>query len=315
MKIMSPLEVFLHWFTPHHSNAHKPKLLHTNSLVVIIVGLIVIEGFLNITPRVIPQILGFAASIPPEKVIELTNKERLHHGLSPLNNSNSLNQAALAKAGNMFAKDYWAHNAPDGTQPWAFIKSSGYQYIRAGENLARDFTDPLAVVDAWMNSPSHKDNLLNPDYEDIGVAVVDGTLGGVQTTLVVQMFGRRTGARPQPTQTASKTEQQSIPIVIASPSPSPSFSPTLLVANVQVSKKSPEEPSQVSGPKPLFNSFAVSRSLTSTILTILIVALSLDVILVWKRRIIRLSGRSWAHLTFLLAMFIVLLIARVGDIL
>ena len=65
---------------------------------------------------------------------------------------------------------------------------------------------------AWMNSPTHRDNVLRKDFTEVGFAVVDGTLGGEQTTLVVQMFGkpsttRRSGyfpstsrfqSRPQP---------------------------------------------------------------------------------------------------------------------
>lgn len=308
---MSLARIFVHWFTPQQSNAHKPKILHLNSLLLIVVGLLVSEGLVVLTTRVMPQVLGYAASIPPEKIIELTNVERIHRGLSPLRVVNILNQAALAKAGNMFAKNYWAHNAPDGTQPWFFITSSGYQYIRAGENLARDFTDPASVVVAWVNSPSHRENLLNPDYQDIGVAVVDGMLGGAQTTLVVQMFGTRAGSAPRTQEVAAKVISSPAPQSVV-PTTVPSASP--LIANAQVNNRPVATLENISG-KPLFNSYTISRSLTSTVITILIVALALDMVLVWRRRILRLSGRSWAHLTFLLAMLVVLVIIRVGNIL
>ncbi|MCG2685812.1 CAP domain-containing protein, partial [Candidatus Parcubacteria bacterium] len=74
---------------------------------------------------------------------------------------------------------------------WYFIVGVGYDYLYAGENLAKDFSHSSGVVDAWMNSPTHRENLVNPRYEDIGLAVVNGTLNGVETTLVVQMFGRK----------------------------------------------------------------------------------------------------------------------------
>ena len=64
----------------------------------------------------------------------------------------------------MIAKNYWAHNAPDGASPWSFFKNVGYRYLYAGENLARDFGDSASVVNAWMNSPTHRDNLLSGRY-------------------------------------------------------------------------------------------------------------------------------------------------------
>lgn len=308
---MSVIEFFLHWFTPHHSNAHKPKILHLDSLSIIVVGLVLTESLIVMSSRVVPQVLGYAANIPPDKIIALTNQERVSHGLNLLKVDSELNQAALAKAGNMFAKNYWAHNAPDGTQPWFFITNSGYQYIRAGENLARDFTDPVSVVAAWMNSPSHRENILNPGYQDIGVAVVDGTLGGVQTTLVVQMFGTKSESAPRTSETAARTAPPPSPFMTSTPLPSA----TPLVANISTETKPMAAVESTPTAKPLFNSYVITRSLTSTVITILIVALSLDMVLVWRRRILRLSGRSWAHLTFLLAMLVILIIVRVGNIL
>ena len=86
----------------------------------------------------------------------------------------------------MFSKDYWAHNAPDGTTPWVFIKNTGYNYIYAGENLARGFNSASDVINAWMNSPEHRQNVLSPNYQNVGFAVATGTLSGEDTVLVVE---------------------------------------------------------------------------------------------------------------------------------
>jgi hypothetical protein len=103
----------------------------------------------------------------------------------------------------MFSKDYWAHYAPDGsTTPWEFILGSGYVYKFAGENLAKDFNTSVAVVEAWMASPSHRANLVSGNYVNIGIAVVNGVLLGEETTLVVQMF-----ASPQATAVATTTKE------------------------------------------------------------------------------------------------------------
>lgn len=135
-----------------------------------------------------PAILG-TATFSAREIVELTNKKRLENNLPPLAQNPLLFQAAQAKAANMFAEDYWAHFAPSGKSPWFFISASGYKYLYAGENLARDFTNADAIVDAWMGSSTHRSNMLDKNFKEIGVAVADGKLTGREGILVVQMFG------------------------------------------------------------------------------------------------------------------------------
>jgi uncharacterized protein YkwD len=123
-------------------------------------------------------------------IIIVTNKARAENVLGPLTESESLNNAAKLKLTDMFANNYWEHTSPSGVQPWDFMKQSGYTYQYAGENLARGYHDSGAIVDAWMNSKAHKDNLLNTKYTEIGVAVGSGKIEGKPVTLVVQMFGK-----------------------------------------------------------------------------------------------------------------------------
>lgn len=153
---------------------------------------------LSLGPQRLESILGFASSITPSQVIDKTNQEREQAGLSPLTMNQTLNQAALSKGQDMMTDQYWAHVSPDGTQPWFFIRGAGYDYRVAGENLARDFSDTSSMMSAWMASPTHRANILNPKYQEIGIAVIDGQLLGYETTLVVQMFGTpTTGATPK----------------------------------------------------------------------------------------------------------------------
>lgn len=93
--------------------------------------------------------------------------------LAPLETSDLLTDAALNKSRHMILNNYFEHYAY-GLTPWSFIINSGYDYAIAGENLAMGFSSAEGVVDAWMDSPSHRANLLNPDYQDIGVGVVKG---------------------------------------------------------------------------------------------------------------------------------------------
>ncbi|MBU1119949.1 hypothetical protein KKA50_02015 [Patescibacteria group bacterium] len=131
-----------------------------------------------------------AANYTSQEVIALANEDRATLGLEPLNADEKLMQAAMDKAKDMFEKGYWDHYGPNGETPWQFIKGEGYEYKIAGENLAKGFTDVNRMNQAWLDSQTHRDNILKPEYEAIGVAVMDGTLEGQDVTLVVQMFAK-----------------------------------------------------------------------------------------------------------------------------
>ncbi len=122
-------------------------------------------------------------------IAEVINKERLSYGLAPLALNQRLTKAAYDKAYNMFSKQYWAHFGPSGETPWQFILKAGYDYTYAGENLAKGFADARDVVDAWMASPSHRENILDRNFKDVGIAVVKGNLKGEEVYLVVALFG------------------------------------------------------------------------------------------------------------------------------
>ncbi|PIS20648.1 hypothetical protein COT52_02780 [candidate division WWE3 bacterium CG08_land_8_20_14_0_20_43_13] len=174
---------------PHSQTKSRAKIVNQKAWVFYTVCLLT-AIFLNRGVRArFPGILGFASNISSSDIISLTNQARQNNGLSGLKYNEALSRAAEEKAHHMFNHDYWAHVAPDGTDPWYFIKAQNYDYIFAGENLARDFNDSHGVLDAWLASPSHRDNVLSGRYSEIGIAVVDGVLDGEQTTLVVQMFG------------------------------------------------------------------------------------------------------------------------------
>lgn len=277
----------LHLFWPHAHNNHKAKLLHHQSLLVLLGIFIMAQSALTLFHQVNPGVLGYASMISPDTVIELTNQKRIAEGQQPLRESKALDEAAAAKAADMIARSYWAHNAPDGTEPWSFILNSGYSYLHAGENLARDFSNPGDVVEAWMNSPSHRANLLSSKYKDIGIAVIDGKINGVETTLVVQMFGTVQSAAP--TTTSENTSfvkqvlaQESVPMPL---------------------------------PKIQISPFDVSRSISLAFVILIVTVLAFDWLIVWRRNLIRISGKNWAHLTYFLTLLIILILLKQGLIL
>lgn len=132
-----------------------------------------------------------ASDITADMVIKLTNKAREKAGVAVLVKNDLLKKAAEKKAQDMINKNYFAHISPEGKSPWDWIQESGYDYRYAGENLAINFTSAEDEQEAWMDSPSHRKNILNPDYEEIGVAVKEGIIDGNKTIVTVQEFGTK----------------------------------------------------------------------------------------------------------------------------
>jgi hypothetical protein len=153
-------------------------------------------------------------------VIKITNDFRTQNNLPVLKANYKLDLAASEKLNDMAVKEYFAHTSPAGVTPWFWIKGSQYQYSVAGENLAIGFITADDTVRAWMNSPSHKANLLNTNYQDIGVAVKGVSINGRQGVLVVQMFGKPSTAKVaavNPTPTPVKTAPVPKPTTVAIP--------------------------------------------------------------------------------------------------
>jgi len=129
------------------------------------------------------------ASVVAAVLVDLANRDRTDNKLDGLTISPVLTQAAQAKANDMAAKGYFAHTSPEGIDPWFWFQQVGYKFTYAGENLAIDFSDSDAVNTAWMNSPTHRANLLDQHFTEIGIATAEGMYQGHMTTFVVEEFG------------------------------------------------------------------------------------------------------------------------------
>lgn len=132
---------------------------------------------------------GQGAAVVSAVLVDLVNSDRASNMIGGLTVSPVLTAAAQAKADDMAAKGYFSHDSPDGRDSWYWFKQAGYSFSYAGENLAVDFSDSADVERAWMDSPTHHDNLLDPHFTEIGIALAVGTFQGRATTFVVQMFG------------------------------------------------------------------------------------------------------------------------------
>ncbi len=284
---MKKIQKFLHHlFVPKKGNNYRAKALHHDMLSIYLLVALAFTMFFRFSQTNSSDVLGFATDISNQKLFELTNQERQKQGLPALTYNNKLSKAAELKAQDMFAKNYWAHFDPEGkTSPWTFILSTGYQYEFAGENLAKNFLFSEGVVDAWMNSPTHRENLLRKDYSEIGFATVNGILNGEETTLVVQMFGKPIIAQAeqpneaaeikeqkpaiQPVKSVEETYNKTEPLVLAKYNQKPaSFLPTYFRFNM------------------LFFVF-------------LFLVLAVDYIVATKLNVARVRGKNLVHLMFI----------------
>lgn len=273
-----------HYFYPHESNNYKAKTLHPSSIIFYIVLLLCVQIATSLLKPTHPSILGYATDITIEEVLVSVNQKRAENNLIPLSLSSELNTAATKKATDMFANNYWAHISPTGTTPWSFISSSGYQYLYAGENLAKDFDKTNEMVEAWMNSPTHRANILKPEYTDIGLAVMNGKLNGAETTLVVEEFGSKAGGGNVKTVANAQI---------------PEVTPISPEVASNVNKYMTDTSSSVNEIRRNISTIEITKTASLALTEFLLIVLFIDSLYIWKFKPVRLSGHSLAHIIFL----------------
>ncbi|OGE30559.1 hypothetical protein A3C59_00225 [Candidatus Daviesbacteria bacterium RIFCSPHIGHO2_02_FULL_36_13] len=286
------------WFIPHRDTHKKAHLISWEAFIFYILIFIFLQVGFSILGYAKPGLLGISSNITNQKIIELTNAERAKQGLSVVKENEALNKAAYLKGMNMFEENYWAHFAPSGKSPWDFILGSGYKFTYAGENLAKNFYNSEDVVSAWMKSPTHRDNLLNSKYKDIGIAVVEGNLDGIQTTLVIQEFGTTEVIPAQNPVVNVSGQQVSLPQTEVEQKPQ-------LVASIQ----------QTSTQKPVLDPYILTKSAGIGIISIIIVLLFVDFVVLRRRGVIRSSSHHAAHFAILSAAAGLIMMSGPGAIL
>lgn len=304
---------------PSERNNFRAKGLHIDFLTGMIAIALLMAFFVNQQKT---AILGYATDITIEKLFEKTNEQRTSRGLSALRYNGLLARAAQNKAQDMLSNNYWAHYRPsDGKAPWSFITESGYKYEYAGENLAQGFMFSDGVVQAWMQSPTHAANIVRPEYNEVGFAVMNGILNGEEITLVVQMFGKELSQANPIVRTAQAEEinEKLKPAAKLSPpplSPSPTQEKNDLAektiqnyysGNIATNQTRPAQ-------NVIFNIDKVSFSSTLVILLILTLIIVIDFIVARRLNIIRISGKNIAHFLFLVIVIVGVLIITKGLI-
>lgn len=230
---------------PHPGNDHRPHALKHRVLFGYSVLLVLIKVLAIVAPVVLPSSSLYSSAITSQNIIDLTNQTRQNLNLGELNENAQLAQAATAKAQDMLTNQYFAHVSPEGRTPWSWMVDVGYKYRYAGENLAVHFTTAESVNDGWLASPSHRANIVNANYTEIGIGVAMGEYEGFPTTFVVQMFGQPTTV---PSQVATAI---TVPASPPQPAPAPVESQPSQVASAQSSTPKPVTPAPVPVPTPV----------------------------------------------------------------
>lgn len=180
---------FKRFLIPSQDNDFKPNALQRSALVGMAVLVMISFSFANLHSILWVASDWLVSTILPAIVADATNAARADEGRAPLTRDPVLDEAARLKAEDMATNEYFAHWSPTGVSPWHWFQEAGYTYKNAGENLAVHFTDSNEVVEAWLDSPTHRENIMDERFTDIGIGTAKGRYQGYDTVFVVQMFG------------------------------------------------------------------------------------------------------------------------------
>lgn len=310
-----------HFFLPHPDTHNRAHLLSLRALAVYIIFFLLLNLTFKVANVYKPGVLGVESAVSSSEIIRLTNIERERIGLSPVTEDPRLSAAALKKAENMFEENYWAHFSPSGKDPWGFINGAGYRFSYAGENLAKSFYESDEVVKAWMASRTHRENLLNKHYQHIGIAVLEGTLNGEKTTLVVQEFGTPvdTAIAAVPPDAAVQSAQTPSE---SGPSAQPSEPAELAQASPVTAPSSPQIQSQtlIASDKQflegaLTDPYIAYKISGLTLLLGLFILIALDLYILRRRAVYKITARHLPHLALISVASSVLINLSPGQIL
>ncbi len=181
-------------FIPHEGNDHRPHFLRRESIR----NILLLVVFCELTTFALPFVSNTdwaqknsqLATVLPAILATLTNQEREAQKLQPLTTDPLLTQAAELKAQDMANNGYFAHTSPAGLTPWYWLETVRYDYQYAGENLAINFNDSKDVTNAWMNSPTHKANIIKDKYTQVGTGVATGLYQNKPAIYVAQVYAR-----------------------------------------------------------------------------------------------------------------------------
>jgi len=245
-----------------HGRHHKqsPDYIKTYLPYLPLVVSLIASVFFSFWHPASKSTLAYATSMSVSGLLSATNAQRSGNGKAALSLNAKLNSSAQAKANDMVAKNYWAHTTPSGQEPWVFFDGAGYSYVKAGENLAYGFATSADAVTGWMNSSTHKANMLDVTFTEVGFGFANGPNynGDGQQTVVVAHY-----AKPQ---TLAATQAQPAP---ATPTPqavptAPATSAPVPIAQKPRAKADPKAAAQPKNPLPITTEQPVAAAMPTS---------------------------------------------------
>ena len=168
----------------HHEAKRSIRLIPAIVAIVIVIALVAGSfGFLlgaNSEVAIAPE---------EQEMLDLVNEERMRESLAPVTWCPALARSATAHSQDMAAENYFEHQSLDGREVWDRAKAEGYDYQTVGENIAVGQRDVAEVMQGWMDSPGHRENIMKPDYTHLGSGVATGDFKGQQSIYWTQNFG------------------------------------------------------------------------------------------------------------------------------
>lgn len=250
----------------HYTKVYAPYL----PLIISIIASI----FLSFWQPHSTNTLAYATEMSSSALLASTNAQRTNNGKSVLSLNSQLSNAAQAKANHMVTHNYWSHTTPDGQEPWVFIQNAGYAYNKAGENLAYGFSTSSEAVIGWMNSPTHKANMLDVSFTEVGFGFANSSSfnGDGKQTVVVAMYGQPqvlaatapSAASQQATEIQSSAQAASpapAPAAATQPTPAPRKDTTKKAPSKKAAPVTTEQP--IMAAAPVSQNIAKAQILTS----------------------------------------------------
>src|SRR3989344_3829805 len=297
------------FFIASETNNYRPPVLSAKAFLWYGLALLLLRVLLGVT-------VVSGSGVDSQTLMDLINEERQARNVNPLFIDQGLRVAAAEKSADMIERDYFAHVDPDGNYVWGRIVAAGYApYKMLGENLAVNFATNEGMIAAWLQSPKHRDNLLNPEFVDQGLSAMYGDYQGKYTNLTTSLFGvlapgftrehdqvlaaepvKKSETPPPPETKAAVTKNE--PPKRFQPSPEQERQPAEVTPGV------PAETTQVSGTNPLFGWPRLFFTLFGVLLLFI---LAIDSVIILKHE--TSVGRS--HSSYHLSSFLLLVLISI----
>lgn len=246
----------------HHKKSHDYHKVYAPYLPLVIS--IIASLFLSFWhPQTGANTLAYATEMSSSGLLSATNTQRANNSRKALSLNSRLQKAAQAKANHMVAHNYWSHTTPDGQEPWVFVENAGYSYQKAGENLAYGFATSAYAVVGWMNSPTHKANLLDSAFTEVGFGYANSTNfnGSGQQTVVVAMYGKPQVLAAESTQPTAPVATTPAPVSSTTQPSTATPAPAAKKTPKKVATAAPKDPLPITTEQPVTEAAPVSQNI------------------------------------------------------